>query len=95
MRTLLAIAVALAGTAALPLAADARKATYRATPPPYYYAQPRYYQPRYDYRQPRYYSSEQAECERRAEAEDPAGQYAGYPCWARSTFGRGSSGGRR
>jgi hypothetical protein len=68
--------------------------------PRYYrprYHQPRYYrpQPGYAYRQPGYYSSEQAECERRARAEDPAGVYAGYPCWARSAFGRSGGGGRR
>jgi len=41
-----------------------------------------------------YYPRVESECERRARAEDPAGQYAAYPCWARETFGRGSSGGR-
>ena len=58
--------------------------------PGYYYRQPGQYE-----RPPSYYSSEQAACEARAQAEDPAGIYAGYPCWARSAFGRGSSGGRR
>jgi hypothetical protein len=29
-----------------------------------------------------------AECERRAEAADPTGKYAGYPCWARYAFGQ-------
>jgi len=44
---------------------------------------------------PYYYNPKvESECERRARAEDPAGQYAAYPCWARETFGRGSSGGR-
>jgi hypothetical protein len=33
-----------------------------------------------------------SECERRARAEDPTGQFAGYPCWAREAFGRGRSG---
>ena len=34
------------------------------------------------------------ECQR-AQNEDPAGQFAGYPCWAQETFarGRGSGGG--
>jgi hypothetical protein len=35
------------------------------------------------------------ECQQ-AQNEDPAGQFAGYPCWAQESFGRGagsSSGG--
>ncbi|HEY1244045.1 MAG TPA: hypothetical protein VGF29_04355 [Hyphomicrobiaceae bacterium] len=66
------------------------------------YYRPRYHQPRYYYRAPGYaygqrgyYSSEQAECERRARAEDPSGVYAGYPCWAREAFGRSGGGSRR
>jgi hypothetical protein len=95
MRTLLAIAVILAGALALPGPADARKGVrgHGHSPPRYY--QPRYYQPRSYYAPPRTYSREQAICEENAQAEDPAGVYAGYPCWARSTFGRGSGGGRR
>jgi hypothetical protein len=43
----------------------------------------------------RYYApGAESECERRARAEDPTGLYAGYPCWARETFGRGQSSGR-
>jgi hypothetical protein len=101
MRALLAITlIFLGGTAVLPEAADARQRARSAKPPIYSYQAQRYYPaPRY-YRAPRYYGPpryapppyayrrEQSECERRAEAEDPSGQYAGYPCWARSTFGR-------
>jgi hypothetical protein len=110
MRALLAAAVILGGAMALPGAADARKdvrggpaygAHHRYDQPRHY--QPRHYQPRrydpapgYGYGPPGYYSSEQAECERRARADDPSGLYAGYPCWARSAFGRsGGGGGRR
>ena len=28
-------------------------------------------------------------CEERAQHEDPSGQYAGYPCWAREVFAQG------
>lgn len=54
---------------------------------PQYYGAARYYAP------PRYYSRDRAVCEERAWNEDPAGVYAGYPCWARIAFSRG--GGRR
>lgn len=86
------LAAAVAGSALLSTSADARKRQR--------YAQPRYYQPKYYnppgyYRAPRGYSRERQLCEERAQAEDPTGLYAGYPCWARESFGRGSSGGRR
>jgi hypothetical protein len=42
--------------------------------------------------QPRTYSREEIECEG-ARHEDPAGVYAGFPCWAREAFGRGQNGG--
>jgi hypothetical protein len=32
------------------------------------------------------------ECQR-AQNEDPAGEFAGYPCWAREIFARGSGSG--
>jgi len=35
---------------------------------------------------------EQQVCEERAQAADPTGLYAGYPCWAREAFGRGAGG---
>jgi hypothetical protein len=97
MRTILAIAIVLAGTSALP-AADRPGKAMRKAKPPIHTVQPRYHS-RYYYRQPGYYPraprAEDRACQEAAEAEDPAGVYRGYPCWARSTFGRGSSGGRR
>jgi hypothetical protein len=91
---LLAIAPALVGAVALSTAAEARKQQRYYQPR---YDQPRYYQPRgYYYRQPggySGYSSERQVCEERAQAADPTGQYAGYPCWAREAFGR-TPGGR-
>ena len=54
----------------------------------------RYATPRYYYAPPPHVVRERLVCEERARAEDPAGRYAGYPCWARESFGRGS-GGRR
>jgi hypothetical protein len=109
MRVLLAAAVIVGGAVALPGTSDARKgvrggpaygAHHRYYQPRYY--RPRYYQPRYYYRQPGYaygprgyYSRERAVCEERAQAEDPAGVYAGYPCWAREAFGRSGGGGSR
>ena len=81
MRTLLAIVIVLAGMPA-PEASPYRSKAKR------YYSAPRYYYaPRYNYA-PR----GESECERRARAEDPTGLYAGYPCWARESFGRGGSG---
>ena len=34
-------------------------------------------------------------CEERARAEDPTGQFASYPCWAREAFARGQNIDRR
>ena len=94
MRTLLAIPVApllltLSGLLALSAAlspADAARRDRRA-PGPSYYAPPNaYYAPA-----PPAISQRQV-CEERAQAADPTGLYAGYPCWAREAFGRGSSG---
>jgi hypothetical protein len=82
MRTLLTTAIVLGSIFALSPTADARKAK-PSVQPPYYYRAP-----------PPYYSRERLVCEERARAEDPSGRYAGFPCWAREAFGRGS-GGRR
>ncbi len=99
MRTFPVIALVMAGALIGSLApagtADARKAQRYYQPRPY---QPHYYQPRYQprgyyYQAPRGYSYEQQVCEERAQAADPSGQYAGYPCWAREAFGR-TPGGR-
>jgi hypothetical protein len=86
MRVPLAIAIFLGGVLVLNTLADAAPKSKRRVQPPYSYA-PSYPPPGYSRR-------EQVECER-ARNEDPAGQFAGYPCWAREIFGRGfNSGGR-
>jgi hypothetical protein len=85
MRALLATLVALSGVLAVTSTADAARKYRRAPGPPYYYAPPNNY-----YAPPAI--SERQVCEERAFAADPSGQYAGYPCWAREAFGRGSSG---
>jgi hypothetical protein len=36
-------------------------------------------------------TTEASECDR-AQNEDPAGRFAGYSCWAREAFARGSGG---
>jgi hypothetical protein len=88
MRTLLATLIALGSIYALTSTADAGRKSKRASGS-YYYAPPGY-----SYAPPSAALRERQICEERAQAEDPSGQYAGYPCWARETFGRGSSGGR-
>jgi hypothetical protein len=85
MRTLLATLIAFGGILALTSTADAARNARRGPGPYYYYAPPTYYAP------PRAFSERQV-CEERAQAADPSGQYAGYPCWAREAFGRGGSG---
>jgi hypothetical protein len=85
MRTHLAIVTFVGGILALYPAADAAPKSKRSAKPPYqYYAA-----------QPRYQTRERLLCEERARNEDPAGQFAGYPCWAREIFGRGSNTGGR
>jgi hypothetical protein len=73
MRTLLAVLILVGSTCALqgPADAAARKAN-RSAKTQYQTARPQ---------SPR----EQAECER-ARHRDPAGQLAGYPCWAREAL---------
>jgi hypothetical protein len=44
--------------------------------------------------QPRPDAKEQVECAG-ARHEDPTGSFAGYPCWARESFARGSQGNRQ
>ena len=96
MRSLLALTLLLTGALVLPGDADARKRGNAYQPRAYqpYYGQPYDYGPPRYYRAPRY-SRERAVCEERAQNEDPTGLYAGFPCWAREAFGRGSGGGRR
>lgn len=79
MRTLLAILMLLVGTSVLDAAPRSKAKRYYYAP----YASPYIYG---------YGRRGESECERRARAEDPTGLYAGYPCWARETFGRGGSG---
>jgi hypothetical protein len=92
MRTLLATLIALGSIYALTSPADAGR-KYKRAPGSYYYA-PYDAPPGYSYAPPPAALRERQICEERAQAEDPSGLYAGYPCWARETFGRGSSGGR-
>jgi hypothetical protein len=40
-----------------------------------------------------HYRRRNSVCEERARHEDPTGRYAGFPCWAREAFGRGTQGG--
>lgn len=79
MRSLLAIVIVLgAATASDATAQPDRK---RAT------------KPRDVAAQPRPSKRQQVECEL-ARHEDPTGSFAGYPCWAREAFARGSQGNR-
>jgi hypothetical protein len=92
MRTLLATLIAVSGflaASAVTSTADAARKHRRDPGPSHYYAPPNPY-----YARPPPAVSERLACEERAQAADPAGLYAGYPCWAREAFGRGSSGGR-
>jgi len=75
MRALLAIVIAVGGMLSLHPIAGAREPKHRARPP-------------YHFVPPSSNPSEQALCEERAQNSDPAGRYAGYPCWAREVFSR-------
>lgn len=78
MRTLLAIVIFAGGIFALNSPADAaRKYKGGAKSPPHH----------------SYYRGGHSACEERARHEDPTGRYAGFPCWAREAFGRGTQGG--
>jgi hypothetical protein len=83
MRILIAIALFAGGIVALHAPADSADAVKK-----------RGVKPRIQTVQtarPRVYSREEVECER-AQHEDPAGYYAGYPCWARAALGSGQNG---
>ena len=82
MRTLLAVAIVVGGMIALSQAADAARKYKRSADRSYSYGYSAY---------PRF-SRQEIECER-AWHEDPSGRFAGFPCWAREAFGRGSNGG--
>jgi hypothetical protein len=76
MRTPLVIALLVGCTFALDPTASAQSKSKRSAQPQYYYVPP---------------SStlkDQTACGERADNADPAGSYAGYPCWARETFSR-------
>ena len=75
MRTLMAIVLFAGGILALDATADAQSRHKRLAKSHPYKAQPRLA------------ARERLECER-ARQEDPAGEFRGFPCWARETFGR-------
>ena len=86
MRAPLAIMILVGSTFALAMTAAADRPSQRNGRPP---------QP-VDAPKGQYYTSPRAQavCEERARHEDPTGAFAGYPCWAREAFGRGSQNGR-
>jgi hypothetical protein len=73
MRTLFAIVIFAGGVLALDMQADAAPKSKRGAKPPYSY-------------QPK---KADIVCEERARHEDPSGNFASYPCWAREAFARG------
>ena len=77
MRALMPIVLFVGGILALDATADAQSSRYKRTPSYHYKSKA---QPRLTYR-------ERLECER-ARQEDPAGEFKGFPCWAREAFGR-------
>lgn len=83
MRILIAVALFTGGMLALHAPADSAEAAKKRI------AKPRTAPVT---AQPRTYSRQEVECER-AQYEDPAGVYAGYPCWARGALGSGTHGG--
>jgi len=78
MRTLLAIALFAGAIVALHAPADSADAAKKRTMKPRTQTT--------QAAQPRTYSRQEVECER-AQYKDPAGYYAGYPCWAREALG--------
>ena len=77
MRTLLAIVMFVSGILPPSAGANAARKSMRSAKTPINAVQPRNF-PRGD-----------AVCERRARADDRTGEFAGFPCWARSAFGQG------
>jgi hypothetical protein len=76
MRTLVAVAIFAAAMLSLDATADAATKSKRSAKQQH--AAQQKSNPAVD-----------AICEDRARNEDPAGQYANYPCWAREAFARG------
>jgi hypothetical protein len=80
MRALMAIVLFAGGILALDTTADAQSSSrYKRIAKSYQY--------KYKTRA-RLTAAERLECER-ARQEDPAGEFKGYPCWAREAFARG------
>jgi hypothetical protein len=90
MRTLLAIAIFAGGLLALDAPADAARKSKRTAKSPQSSQSSQN-----DYRRRKTYRRADEACEARARHEDPTGRYAGFPCWAREAFGRGTQGGSR
>ena len=75
MRTLIAMLIFAGGVLALESTADAARKAKRPAKPP-----------------PSYQAKKvETACEERARHEDPVGQFAHYPCWAREGFARGQN----
>jgi hypothetical protein len=79
MRTLLAIAILAGGLLALDATA-AEPGKSKRSPKSSYSHKAKDYRPKAD-----------NACAERARHEDPSGQYASYPCWAREAFARGAN----
>jgi hypothetical protein len=80
MRILLAILVFAGGMLALDSAADAARKSKGGAKAWSYSYKPKLHLPKAD-----------VVCAERARHEDPSGQFANYPCWAREGFARGGN----
>jgi hypothetical protein len=79
MRTLLAIVIFAGGMLALDGTADAARKSKRSAKTAHSYKS-KVKRPKAD-----------VACAERARHEDPSGQYADFPCWAREAFARGAN----
>lgn len=79
VRTLFAIVIFAGGMLALDSTADAARKFKRGAKPSYSYKL-KVHRPKAD-----------VVCAERARHEDPSGQFASYPCWAREAFARGAN----
>jgi|SoiMethySBSTD1v2_1073268.scaffolds.fasta_scaffold683751_2 hypothetical protein len=77
MRTLIAIGLFAGAVLSPEASADTVRSKYRRIDK----------QPQQHATQPRSDQRQRVECER-ARQEDPTGEFAGFPCWAREAFGR-------
>jgi hypothetical protein len=80
MRTLLAILIFAGGMLALDSTADAARKSKRGAKAS-----------SYSYRPNAHLLKADVVCAERARHEDPSGQFANYPCWAREGFARGAN----